>query len=235
VEHGVARVVAAMRDPDPRTDGCGLARLAAAGIATTCEVRPDEARRAIAGFLTRRDHGRPHVTLKLATSLDGCIALADGTSRWITGAAARAHAHLERSRHEAILVGRGTFVADAPALDVRLPGLEQRSPRRILLSRTLALGQAPAGWQTIGAPGEIAALAGVDHLLVEGGAETAAAFVAADLVDRLLVYRAPILIGGGKPALSDIGLAALGTAHARWVRHDRRMLGSDTLEVYERS
>ena len=77
--------------------------------------------------------GRPFVTLKLATSLDGCIALASGESRWITGPEARAHAHLERSRHEAILVGRGTWEADAPALDVRLAGLEARSPVRVVL------------------------------------------------------------------------------------------------------
>jgi diaminohydroxyphosphoribosylaminopyrimidine deaminase/5-amino-6-(5-phosphoribosylamino)uracil reductase len=101
----------------------------------------------IAGFLTRRAQRRPFVTLKLATSLDGRIARPDGESRWITGPQARAHTHLERSRHEAILVGRGTLEADSPRLDVRLPGLEPRSPRRILLSRTPA-----PGWETIPLP-----------------------------------------------------------------------------------
>src|SRR3546814_18154348 len=81
----------------------------------------------MAGFFTRQRLGRPHVTLKLATSLDGCIAMADGRSRWITGDAARAHAHLERARAEMILGGRGTLEADAPKLDVRLNGLEDRS------------------------------------------------------------------------------------------------------------
>src|SRR3546814_19698512 len=98
----------------------------------------------MAGFLTRQTLGRPQVTLKLATSLDGCIALASGESRWITGAEARAHAHLERARHEAILVGRGTWEADAPRLDARLAGLEVRSPRRIVLSRHAnGIGRAP--------------------------------------------------------------------------------------------
>lgn len=225
---GVARVVVALRDPDPRTDGQGIARLRGAGVTVSDGVRRDDAARSIAGFLTRQRHTRPHVTLKLALSLDGAVAMADGRSRWITGAAARAHAHLERSRHEAILVGRGTLAVDAPALDVRLPGLKQRTPRRVLLSR-----QAEPGWETIATPHAIAGLAGVDHLLVEGGAQAAAAFLAADLVDRLLLYRAPIVIGGGR-TLPDIGLGDLADAHGRWTAVDARQLGSDRLEVYER-
>ena len=226
---GVARVVAALRDPDPRTDGSGFARLAAAGIAVVEGVEAEAARHGLAGFLCRRSHGRPFVTLKLATSLDGCIALADGRSRWITGPQARAHAHLERSRHEAILVGRGTLAADAPRLDVRLAGLEARSPRRLLLSRT-----PEPGWETLSDPAAVAGLHGVDHLLVEGGAGAAAAFLRAGLVDRLLLYRAPILIGAGRAALGDIGLGDLGQAHGRWRLDDARTLGSDRLEVYQR-
>ena len=245
VEAGIARAVVALRDPDPRTDGAGMARLTAAGIATAIEVRAPDAARSIAGFLTRRRRGRPHVTLKLATSLDGCIALADGTSRWITGPEARAHAHLERARHEAILVGRGTWDSDAPALDVRLPGLEDRSPLRSILSRNtpspIGSGQGLAAKDSgngegapirLDSPAAIASLP-ADHLLIEGGAQTAAAFLAADLVDRLLLYRAPILIGGGKAALGDIGLTDLGAAHGRWRLHDARQLGSDRVEVYE--
>ena len=226
---GVAQVVIALRDPDPRTDGRGIARLQDAGIAVITDIRTAEAARNMAGFLTRHTHGRPVVTLKLATSLDGCIALADGTSRWITGPRARAHAHLERARHEAILVGRGTLDADAPTLDVRLAGLEDRSPLRVLLAST----DAP-GWTRIATPEAIADLNGIDHLLVEGGAQTAAAFLRADLVDRLILYRAPILLGG-KPGLADLGLTSLDPAHGRWNLHDARMLGSDRIEVYERA
>jgi diaminohydroxyphosphoribosylaminopyrimidine deaminase/5-amino-6-(5-phosphoribosylamino)uracil reductase len=96
---------------------------------------------------------------------------------------------------------------------------------------------APGGkaWTLIGSPSEIATLEAVDHLMVEGGARTAAAFLAADLVDRLLLYRAPILIGAGKAALGDIGLATLNDAHGRWKITDSRMLGIDRLEVYERA
>nr|WP_174285627.1 bifunctional diaminohydroxyphosphoribosylaminopyrimidine deaminase/5-amino-6-(5-phosphoribosylamino)uracil reductase RibD [Sphingomonas bacterium] len=230
VAAGIARVVVAIEDPDPRTLGAGSARLRAAGIAVETGVLAVEARRVMAGFLARRALGRPQVTLKLATSLDGCIALADGRSRWITGPEARAHVHLERSRHEAILIGRGTYDADSPSLDVRLAGLADRSPARILLSR----GGPIPGWTVIDAPAAIATLTG-DHVLVEGGARTAAAFLYEDLVDRLLLYRAPILIGGGRASVGDIGLADLADAHGRWRLHDTRMLGSDRVEVYERN
>jgi len=225
------RVVVAVGDPDPRTDGRGMARLRAAGIAVEDGVRRAPAERSMAGFLSRVRLGRPFVTLKLALSIDGRIALPSGESKWITGEEARAHAHLERARADMILVGRGTYDADAPRLDVRLPGLEVRSPRRALLTR----GGGIEGWERLGSPDEVHGLADVNDLLVEGGAETAAAFLAADLIDRLLVYRAPILIGEGKAALAGIGLSGLAAAHGRWRLADTRALGIDTLEVYERS
>lgn len=228
---GVARVVAAMRDPDPRTDGDGLARLAAAGVETRCGVQADAARRSMAGWLTRQRKGRPFITLKLAMSLDGCLAMADGRSRWITGPQARAHTHLERSRHEMILIGARTLAVDAPALDVRLDGLHAHSPRRLVLTRDTAAP--PDGWQAIDSPEQVRALPG-DHLMVEGGAGAAAAFLAADMVDRLLLYRAPILVGGGL-TLPAIGLADLAQAHGRWRLLDARQLGVDRMEAYERA
>ncbi len=227
---GVARVVVAVQDPDPRTDGAGIARLRAAGIEAVEGVGAADARAAMAPWWSRTTRARPFVTLKLATSLDGCIARADGASRWITGARARAHAHLERAMHAAILVGRGTLDTDAPTLDVRLAGLEDRSPRRLLLTR----GATPDGWTAVVGPDALDGLEGVDSVLVEGGAGAASAFLAADRVDRLLLYRAPILIGGGRTALGDIGLSDLADAHDRWRLTDSRMLGSDRLDVYER-
>jgi diaminohydroxyphosphoribosylaminopyrimidine deaminase/5-amino-6-(5-phosphoribosylamino)uracil reductase len=231
VAAGVARVVIAAGDPDSRTNGAGIARLRQAGVAVATGLLADEARNAMAGFFTRMVLGRPFVTLKIAMSLDGCIAMADGTSRWITGAAARAHAHLERARHELILVGRGTLAADDPRLDVRLAGLEDRAPQRCLLSRSATA--APEGWLAIAKPADIATLPG-DHLLIEGGAHTAASFLAADLVDRLLLYRAPILIGGGLASLGDIGLRDLPEAHGRWRLADTRDFAPDRLEIYDR-
>lgn len=226
---GVARVVAALRDPDPRTDGKGLARLAAAGISVSDGVGRDAAMETMAGWWARATRGRAHVTLKLATSLDGCIALPSGESRWITGNRARAFTHLARSRCDAILVGRGTWETDRPALDVRLAGLESRSPRRLVLS---ASGVADA--ECVASPNAAVTLDGVNDLFVEGGAQTAAAFLAADLVDTLMIHRAPILIGGGRAALTDIGLASLNDAHGRWTLIDARQLGSDRIEHYQR-
>jgi diaminohydroxyphosphoribosylaminopyrimidine deaminase/5-amino-6-(5-phosphoribosylamino)uracil reductase len=230
-EAAPSRVIIGQRDPDPRTAGKGIAALEAAGIAVS--VLEDEAsHRSLAGFLARQTLGRPHVTLKLAQSLDGCIALADGTSQWITGPEARAHCHAMRARNEAILVGGGTWRADAPRLDVRLPGIEDRSPDRVILTR----GVQPDGVRVINTPGQIAQLEGVNHLYVEGGAATAASFLAADLVDELHLYQAPIVIGGdGLASMGALGLEDLAAAHGRWRELGSRPLGSDRLTTYLRT
>ena len=227
---GVARVVVAATDPDPRTNGAGLARLAAAGIAVSHGVRADEARAIMAGFFTRQALGRPHITLKLAVSLDGSVAMASGQSRWITGPRARAHAHLERARAEMILVGRGTLVADNPRLDVRLPGLEDRAPIVAVMSRDAVL---PEGIEAVASPAALAARAVVNLVLAEGGAGLASSLIAADLVDRLLLYRAPILMGG-QPALAGIGLSDLAAAHGRWQPGPVLDLAPDRVETYTR-
>jgi diaminohydroxyphosphoribosylaminopyrimidine deaminase/5-amino-6-(5-phosphoribosylamino)uracil reductase len=199
-------------------------------MAAEC-VNDPAARASLTGYLMQREAGRPHVTLKLATSLDGFIATASGESRWITGPAARAHAHRERARADAILVGGGTLRADTPALDVRLPGLEDRSPARLVLTRETV----PESWTALSTPSAVRDLPDIQYLLVEGGAATAASFLAAGLVDRLLLYRAPILIGGGLPALRDIGLPSLADAHGQWRLTDRRSFAPDTLEIYDRA
>ncbi|MFP4002491.1 MAG: bifunctional diaminohydroxyphosphoribosylaminopyrimidine deaminase/5-amino-6-(5-phosphoribosylamino)uracil reductase RibD [Alphaproteobacteria bacterium] len=139
IEAGVARVVCALGDPDPRVNGRGLGLLREAGIEVRTGVLEAEARRVAAGFLSRIERGRPLVTLKLATSLDGRIATASGHSRWITGPEARARGHLLRARHDAILIGSGTALADDPALTCRLPGLEARSPVRVVMDGQLRL------------------------------------------------------------------------------------------------
>ena len=227
---GLVRVVIAFEDPDPRTSGQGAAMLRAAGIDVSIGEGADLARRSLAGYLTRLALGRPRITLKLALSIDGKIALPSGESKWITGEDARAHVHLERAASDMILVGRGTYLADTPSLDVRLPGLEERSPRRALLTR----GEAVDGWETLSSPQDVTRLHDVNDLLVEGGSATATAFLAADLVDRILIYRAPILIGEGKQSLGYVGLDAIADAHNRWRSEDGRSLGVDRLEIYQR-
>ena len=230
VEARPARVVIGVEDPDPRTAGRGIARLREVGIEIEL-LDSSEARASLVGYLTRTRLGRPHVTLKLALSLDGRIALANGESRWITGEAARSHAHARRARGDAMLVGGGTWRADAPRLTARLPGLPEHAPRRLVLTR----GAPPIGGGAIALPEDIGSLTDVQRLTVEGGAGAAAAFLRADLVDRLELYRAPILLGEGRPAIGDLGLERLAEAHGRWRLTETARLGPDRFEAYDRT
>jgi diaminohydroxyphosphoribosylaminopyrimidine deaminase/5-amino-6-(5-phosphoribosylamino)uracil reductase len=225
-----ARLVVGLKDPDPRTSGKGIRRLRRADIEVTLGVGRDAARRSLSGWLTRLELGRPRITLKLALSIDGKIALPSGESKWITGEDARRHVHLERAHSDMILVGRGTYLADEPKLDVRLPGLEERSPRRGLLTT----GQAVDGWEILRNPSDVHRLHDVNDLLVEGGSATATAVLSQDLVDRILIYRAPIIVGEGKSSFGYVGLDAIADAHGRWNLVDEQRLGVDRLEVYER-
>ncbi|MDF2095215.1 bifunctional diaminohydroxyphosphoribosylaminopyrimidine deaminase/5-amino-6-(5-phosphoribosylamino)uracil reductase RibD [Aquibaculum arenosum] len=136
---GIRRCVVACIDPDRRVQGSGLRRLRDAGISVDTGLLQAEAEALNRGFILNRTATRPLVTLKLATSLDGRIALASGESRWITGPAARQRAHLLRAAHDAVLVGSGTALADNPRLDVRLPGLAARKPLRVVLDAGLRL------------------------------------------------------------------------------------------------
>jgi diaminohydroxyphosphoribosylaminopyrimidine deaminase/5-amino-6-(5-phosphoribosylamino)uracil reductase len=225
-----SRVVIALKDPDRRTAGKGIRKLRAAGIEVDLGLGRKPARRSLAGWITRLELGRPRITLKLALSIDGKIALPSGESKWITGEDARRHVHEERAHSDMILVGRGTYLADQPRLDVRLPGLEERSPQRALLTR----GEAVDGWKTLRSPRDVLGLHDVNDLLVEGGSATATAFLTEDLVDRILIYRAPIIVGEGKSSFGYVGLDAIGDAHGRWRLVDEQRLGVDRLEVYER-
>ena len=225
-----ARIVIGLKDPDPRTSGKGIQRLRRGGIEVSLGVGRNLARRSLSGWLTRLELGRPRITLKLALSIDGKIALPSGESKWITGEDARRHVHRERAHSDMIVVGRGTFLADRPRLDVRLPGLEERSPRRALLTR----GEPVEGWETLRNPQDVHRLHDVNDLLVEGGSATATAFLAEDLVDRILIYRAPIIVGEGKSSFGYVGLDAVADAHGRWALVDEQRLGVDRLEVYER-
>ena len=228
-EAGIVRTVIAIKDPDPRTAGDGIKLLRKAGIEVTTGIGSQIARDSMSGYLSRMERGRPRITLKLALSIDGKIALPSGESKWITGEDARAHVHLERAHSDMILVGRGTYLADRPKLDVRIPGLEQWSPRRALLT---SRGEAVKGWEILTSPQDVYRLHDVNDLLVEGGSATATAFLSADLVDRILIYRAPILVGEGKSSVGYIGLDAIADAHGRWKVSDGSRLGIDRLEVY---
>lgn len=262
---GVGRVVYAMRDPNPKVDGGGVAKLAAAGVAVDGGVLEDESRELNPGFISRMSRGRPWVTVKLAASLDGGTALPGGESRWITGAAARDDVQRLRARSSAVMTGSGTVIADDPRLDVRLPGTT-RQPLRVVLDSSL---RTPPGARILAPPGsalvlctvedperaqalraagaEVAKVAAADggvdlaaalsllasrqvnELLVECGAGLAGAFLAAGLVDELLLYVAPTLLGRDARKLADLESPASMAERLRFSIVERQDVGDDLL------
>lgn len=237
---GVARVVVAMRDPNPLVDGGGIERLRAAGIDVIEGVLSDEAARQNEIFLTFTRTGRPFVQLKIAASLDGRIATRAGDSKWISGPASRAEAHRLRRRFSSIAVGVSTVVADDPQLSVRhvvgrdpvpivldpagrIPEsarLLDRDPRPIVVTSTMPTGKEkalvargtrvwriPARGRRLDLPSLLDRLAeaSIDSVLVEGGGETAAGFLEADVVDKVSFFVAPLVIGGREAIPSIAG------------------------------
>jgi diaminohydroxyphosphoribosylaminopyrimidine deaminase/5-amino-6-(5-phosphoribosylamino)uracil reductase len=276
VKAGIARAVVALQDPDPRVSGRGNTALQAAGIEVAKGLCEAEATELNAGFLTRIRHGRPLVTAKAATGLDGRIATHKGESRWITGPAARARAHLLRVTHDAVMLGIGTAAIDDPQLTVRLPGLAAASPVRIVVDARLRL---PLTHQLVRTAkeiptwivtsdeadaGRVAALAecgveviavgrdpqgeypdlqaalqalgqrGLTRVLVEGGGHLLAALLRAQLVDRLVWFRAGLMLGGdGVPVAVAFGVDRLDEA-PRFVRQSVEPCGDDVVETWAR-
>lgn len=235
VAAGVARVVSALTDPDPRVAGRGHARLRAAGIEVVEGVRSAPAAELQRGFLSRVTLDRPMVTLKLATSFDGRIATAAGESRWITGEAARRHVHLLRLAHDAVMVGAGTARADLPALNVRGFG-PVRQPVRVVIANAPIPALPPEGpdhgplWVLPGPVDEALAelgRRGLTRVFCEGGGQLAAALLAAGLVDELVGYTAGVVLGGdGRAAVAPLALGALAEA-PRFRLAETRALGGD--------
>jgi diaminohydroxyphosphoribosylaminopyrimidine deaminase/5-amino-6-(5-phosphoribosylamino)uracil reductase len=218
IEAGVARVVIGIEDPDPRVAGRGMAALRAAGIDVTKGVAAEEVAAQLAPYLKHRTTGHPWVVLKMASSLDGRTAAPDGTSRWITGEAARADAHRLRAHSDAVLVGAGTVRADDPELTVRLDDGAGAGPTDQPLR--VVLGTAPTEAKVRPAlelSGDLGAVLdelgrrGVLQLLVEGGPTVAHDFHAAGLVDRYVLYLAPKIFGGddGHPIFAGPGAGTI--------------------------
>lgn len=212
LDAGIARVVVGIEDPDDRARGAGIRALRAAGLTVDVGVCAEEVRAQLAPYLKHRDTGRPWVVLKLAATLDGRTAAPDGSSRWITGDAARADAHRMRAESDAVVVGAGTVRADDPALTVR--GMPGTDPLRVVL------GHAPAGARVQPAlemEGDLGAVLdelgrrGVLQAMVEGGATVAGEFHRAGLVDRYVFYLAPAFFGGddARPLFSGPGAATI--------------------------
>ena len=213
---GVARVVVGIEDPDAQVAGRGLAALRAAGLEVTVGVAADEVAEQLAPYRKHRTTGQPWVVLKMAASLDGRTAAPDGTSRWITGEAARRDVHRLRARSDAVLVGAGTVRSDDPALTVRLDdGVQREQPLRVVLGTAPADAKAQPVLELSGdLPDVLSELGrrGVLQLLVEGGASVAHDFHAAGLVDRYVLYLAPVLFGGddGRPIFAGAGAGTIG-------------------------
>ncbi|MDT0183136.1 bifunctional diaminohydroxyphosphoribosylaminopyrimidine deaminase/5-amino-6-(5-phosphoribosylamino)uracil reductase RibD [Microbacterium sp. ARD31] len=236
---GVARVVYAASDPGPHSAG-GAERLRAAGVDVDAGVRAEDAEQLIASWLTVQRLGRPHVTVKWAQSLDGRAAASDGSSQWITGPDARADVHRRRARADAIVAGTGTVLADDPALTARddAGGLLPDQPVPVVIGRrpipeTAAVRRHPKPLRQFDdlstALAELGAQ-GVHRVFVEGGPTLASAFLRAGLADEVLVYVAPVLLGGDRLALTDIGVGTIGEAlRLQTSRIDR--LGDDLLVV----
>lgn len=240
IEAGIARVVYALDDPGAVSGG-GAERLRSAGVDVEAGEQADAAHALIAGWLTAQCLGRPQITVKWAQSLDGRAAADDGSSQWITGPAARADVHRRRAEADAIAVGTGTVLADDPALTARDgDALLPHQPIPVVIgSRPTPADAAvhrhphsPLFFDTHDLHTVVADLhaRGVQNLFVEGGPTLASAFIQAGLADRLLVYIAPVLLGGGRLALTDIGVASIGEARRltidEWVP-----LGSDLLAI----
>lgn len=272
---GIRRAVIAVADPDPRVAGRGIERLRAAGVAVTTGVCAAEASRLNQGFILRITQRRPLFTLKVASTLDGRIATATGDSRWITGEAARQLGHQLRATHDAILIGSETALHDDPDLTCRLPGLERRSPVRIIadgrrrvpvtsrlmqtatrLPTWVLTREQPAGPSAPPALPEGVSLLTVDsdpdgnldpramaqaladngltRVLIEGGGVLAASFLKAGLVDRLVWFHAPRIIGrDGRAAIASEGLFRLIEAF-RFQRDRVWTVGEDVVETYDR-
>jgi diaminohydroxyphosphoribosylaminopyrimidine deaminase / 5-amino-6-(5-phosphoribosylamino)uracil reductase len=260
----VARVVCAVRDPNPVAAG-GTQRLEAAGVEVEFGVEEEEAIELNAPFFHALSSPRPFVTLKLATSIDGAIADASGTSRWLTGEKARHYVHRLRAGHDAVAVGVGTAIADDPSLTVRSGRRPRVPPARIVFDRrarlpadsslvrtaretpTLVLVNdsssrdartlADAGVRIIEGETVAASLGalrsiGIRSILVEGGAELAGSLLAAAVVDRMIIFQAPVVLGpGARSAFAHVPAHALPDA-PRWRIVARRMIGPDLMTVY---
>ena len=223
-EAGIARVVAAVEDPDPRVRGRGFEMLREAGVDVVTGICAKQAAELNAGFFLRVREGRPLVTLKIAQSIDGKTAPAAGDGKWITGEAARAYGHLLRARHDAILVGIGTAMADDPELTCRLPGLEDRSPLRVVLDTRLKLNE----WSKLASTGETPTLV---FTTSDGGGALTACGVEVVKIARDVRGRpdlAAVLADLGKRGITRLLVEGGATVHAAFL--DRGL--ADRLEIF---
>jgi len=238
VDAGIAAVHYAAADPNPAASG-GADTLRGAGVAVSGGILVDDVERGpLRAWLHRQRTGRPHVTWKFAATVDGRSAAADGTSQWITGPAARARVHADRSRLDAIVVGTGTVLADDPWLTARLPdgSLAERQPLRVVVgnrpipstAKVLDDAAPTLVLRTHDVDEVLAALADQDDVLVEGGPRLVGAFLAAGRIDRIQAYIAPVVLGAGSHAVEGTGVRTIAEA-LRFRRESVETIGDDLL------
>ena len=262
IQAGISRVVFALGDPNPDVNGSGMRRLQQAGIDVKCGLMAAQAKELNAGFIKRMTQGRPWVRVKLAQSMDGHIALEDGSSQWISGPESRADVQRWRARSDVILTGVGTVLADNPSLNVR-DNKNTRQPARVIVD---SQWRTPPGARVFGLPGKVLVAGledvsvpvalknasgeclvlpaceqrvnlnillarlgerGFNEVQVEAGATLCGALIQQELVDELLIYQAPVILGGG--ALSPFATPRLDNmedrVHLEWM--DSRRIGKD--------
>ncbi|MDR1443204.1 MAG: bifunctional diaminohydroxyphosphoribosylaminopyrimidine deaminase/5-amino-6-(5-phosphoribosylamino)uracil reductase RibD [Bifidobacteriaceae bacterium] len=230
VEAGVRKVLYALTDPNPAATG-GSAYLKARGVEVEGDVDPGRALALNRAWAHSMTTGRPYVTLKLAASLDGRSAAADGSSQWITGAASRSHAHAKRAEVDAIMVGTGTFLADRPKLSARRPdgSLYEHQPLRVVVGERAINDPDYLHVRTHDPAQVLRQLASreIRHVLLEGGPGLATAFVRAGLVNQIDCYLAPALLGaGGLASLGLLGIESVDQA-LRWRTRYLERIGDD--------
>ncbi|WP_285135629.1 bifunctional diaminohydroxyphosphoribosylaminopyrimidine deaminase/5-amino-6-(5-phosphoribosylamino)uracil reductase RibD [Microbacterium sp. lyk4-40-TSB-66] len=241
IDAGVARVVYALDDPTDAAAG-GADRLRGSGVDVESGPEAVAAAELVGDWVALQRTGRPHVTVKWAQSLDGRAAAADGTSQWITGPAARRDVHARRAQADAIVAGTGTVRADDPALTARTEdgSLLETQPIPVIIGESETAPDAavrrhprePLFYATHDLPAVLADLAeqGVQRVFVEGGPTLASAFVRGGLADELLVYVAPVLLGGSRLAVGDVGVSTIDEARRLAVASIEN-LGDDLLIV----
>lgn len=264
IKAGPARVVIGVLDINPVVNGKGVEALKAAGISVTIGVLEAECRKVVSGFFRTLNENRPHISLKTACTIDGKIAMADGQSKWITGALARKHVHGLRARHDAILVGAGTVIADNPDLRTRFDGIDHNSIRIVLGSENYQIPHTSRLFETASAQDPVwiygqankdqirhdhikyfdchniyeilksISQQGVTRLLVEGGPKVVTSFFKAGLWDEIYIYRAPFFLGSD--ARPALEGIDLQNLSDRYELDlmHNQKLGKDSLEIYTR-
>lgn len=248
IKYKFKKVVIAVTDPDSRVNGQGIAKLKAAGIEVLSPFMEEEAKEINRGFFKAKLSGLPFITLKIATSLDGKIATKNFDSKWITNEKSRQFSHFLRAKNDAILIGGNTLRKDNPSLDCRILGLEEYSPKVVIISRNAEFDANLKVFQNSENPPIILSnklginfkealqtlfFQGINSVLVEGGAQIATQFLQQKLVDELVWIRSPKIIGNdGVAAIGDLNFLEISKVLNGFTKKEVKYFGDDVAEIF---